>query len=72
LELEDASERFPEVHLFSISKAAFGWSIGTMWPESWTWPCQKNTSWLVSQWNTKWCCACATCIYDLWSCCTAC
>jgi hypothetical protein len=24
LELEDASERFPEVHLFSISKAAFG------------------------------------------------
>jgi hypothetical protein len=23
-ELEDGSERFPEVHLFSISRAAFG------------------------------------------------
>lgn len=35
-ELVESSASFPCVHLFSISKAALGWSMGTMWPASWT------------------------------------
>lgn len=41
------SRRVPFIHLFSISSAALGWSIGTMWPASCTW--QKKRRGFKSQ-----------------------
>lgn len=34
--LSEVSPSWPLVHLLNISNAAFGWSIGTIWPALWT------------------------------------